>query len=300
MICKVIENLYLGDVQDVMDKYRIERLKNEMKISHILTISSEEIPIERRIDGICYLFLFALDTNVQDMFAENLLARAISYIHTNTKNDDGRVLVHCEAGVSRSVFVIAAYLMQKYQWSAKRAVEYVQKIRPIAQPNDGFIKQLEIFECSDFVADIEIISRRPVYKKWLLTLSSSTVVKNSKSSLMFDVSKDSNSLDSVKYRCRKCRQTIFYDDHIVRHEISKSGTVSGDEVAIVEYCSFIYHVLPMKWMTLEAYRGKIFCLCNEKLGHYDWGGRICDGKDGIPCGTAGTLIFIFMTKLNLK
>ncbi|VDN85956.1 unnamed protein product [Brugia pahangi] len=31
---------------------------------------------------------------------------------------------------------------------------------------------------------------------------------------------------------------------------------------------------------------QISCSCNEKLGHYDWGGRVCEGMSGRPCGTA--------------
>lgn len=37
-----------------------------------------------------------------------------------------------EAGISRSVFVVAAYLMQRLKWSSSKAVEYIQRIRPIA------------------------------------------------------------------------------------------------------------------------------------------------------------------------
>nr|CDQ08451.1 Bm13315 [Brugia malayi] len=42
----------------------------------------------------------------------------------------------------------------------------------------------------------------------------------------------------------------------------------------------------MDWMSLNEHRGKISCSCNEKLGHYDWGGRVCKGMSGRPCGTA--------------
>uniref|UniRef100_A0A915PGN5 protein-tyrosine-phosphatase n=1 Tax=Setaria digitata TaxID=48799 RepID=A0A915PGN5_9BILA len=172
MIDKVIDNLYLGDVQDVINEDRVGLLKMDLKITHILTVAAEGISVEKQIDGICYMFIYAFDIATQDMFAGNLLANSITYISTSTETSNGRALVHCEAGISRSVFIVAAYLMQKFQWSAAKAVEYIQTIRPIAQPNDGFIRQLRIFESCHFVADIQTVSQSSLYKKWLLDISS--------------------------------------------------------------------------------------------------------------------------------
>ncbi|VDM98740.1 unnamed protein product, partial [Onchocerca ochengi] len=93
MIDKIIENLYLSDVHDVLDECRIDRLKNELKITHILTIAAENIPVEKQITGISYMFVFALDMDTQDMFAGDLLANAIIYIKTSIENG-GRILVH--------------------------------------------------------------------------------------------------------------------------------------------------------------------------------------------------------------
>ncbi|VDK69413.1 unnamed protein product [Litomosoides sigmodontis] len=73
MIDKIIENLYLGDVQDVLHEFRIQHIKNELEISHILTVAAESISMEKRIVGISYMFIFALDMDTQDMFAGNLL-----------------------------------------------------------------------------------------------------------------------------------------------------------------------------------------------------------------------------------
>uniref|UniRef100_A0A1I8EU84 protein-tyrosine-phosphatase n=1 Tax=Wuchereria bancrofti TaxID=6293 RepID=A0A1I8EU84_WUCBA len=268
MIDRIIENLYLSDVQDVLNEFRINRLKNELKISHILTVAAESIPVEKQIVGISYTFIYALDTDTQDMFADDLLG----------------ILFH-EAGISRSVFVVAAYLMQKLQWSSTKAVEYIQRIRPIALPNDSFMRQLQIFESCHFIADIQIISQCPLYKNWLLNISSA-------SSARFSLhEKLSYSIDStwsnVEYRCRKCRKILFNDKHIIRHRISTSRNVTDDEETETMDCDFGYFTSPMDWMSLNEHRGKISCSCNEKLGHYDWGGRVCEGMTGRPCGTAG-------------
>jgi protein-tyrosine phosphatase len=55
------------------------------------------------------------------------------------------VLVHCQAGVSRSPSIVMAYLMQRNQMSSTQAYEYVQKYRPQIRPNAGFRRQLDIF-----------------------------------------------------------------------------------------------------------------------------------------------------------
>jgi protein-tyrosine phosphatase len=56
------------------------------------------------------------------------------------------VLVHCQAGVSRSVSIVIAFLMASQKMTAAAALEHVRSRRPIANPNLGFMKQLLIFE----------------------------------------------------------------------------------------------------------------------------------------------------------
>lgn len=58
-----------------------------------------------------------------------------------------KLLVHCHAGVSRSASFIIAYLMQKRIYvTYDEAYEHLKRIRPIVQPNRGFVKQLKTFQ----------------------------------------------------------------------------------------------------------------------------------------------------------
>jgi atypical dual specificity phosphatase len=57
-------------------------------------------------------------------------------------NPEARVLVHCAEGVSRSVSVVAAFLMAQYGWSPKEAISFIKERRMVANPNFGFIQQL--------------------------------------------------------------------------------------------------------------------------------------------------------------
>lgn len=61
------------------------------------------------------------------------------------KATNGRVLVHCVQGVSRSVTVIIAYLIFKEKMTYDEASDLVKRVRGIASPNIGFVIQLMLF-----------------------------------------------------------------------------------------------------------------------------------------------------------
>jgi hypothetical protein len=56
------------------------------------------------------------------------------------------VLVHCAQGRSRSSTLILAYLMSTTPMAYNEALEHVQSKRSMAQPNEGFEKQLKSWE----------------------------------------------------------------------------------------------------------------------------------------------------------
>jgi hypothetical protein len=50
--------------------------------------------------------------------------------------------VHCRYGQSRSVMVVAAYLMFKKGWKRDQTLDFIRSKRPIAAPNDAFLERL--------------------------------------------------------------------------------------------------------------------------------------------------------------
>ena len=58
----------------------------------------------------------------------------------------GRTLIACAAGVSRSTTLVIAYLLKREALSLPLAYTMVKSVRPIVQPNFGFIRQLVEFE----------------------------------------------------------------------------------------------------------------------------------------------------------
>lgn len=76
-------------------------------------------------------------TNIAQYFAPT--NKFIKYVIEKRKQP---VLVHCAAGMSRSVTLTAAYLMDRYGLSAPEAIRLVTQARPCQSINRGFQKQL--------------------------------------------------------------------------------------------------------------------------------------------------------------
>ncbi|XP_049910993.1 dual specificity protein phosphatase 22-B-like isoform X2 [Epinephelus moara] len=70
---------------------------------------------------------------------------SIMFIHESRLKGEG-CLVHCVAGVSRSVTLVVAYIMTVTGRGWVESLAAVRVVRPCAGPNLGFLRQLEEFE----------------------------------------------------------------------------------------------------------------------------------------------------------
>lgn len=66
------------------------------------------------------------------------------------KNANGKVLVHCHAGISRSATICMAYLMSTKRLRMEEAYEFVKSRRRIVSPNFNFMGQLLSYEVELF------------------------------------------------------------------------------------------------------------------------------------------------------
>lgn len=64
----------------------------------------------------------------------------------SVKESGGRVLVHCQAGISRSATICLAYLIHAHRVRLNEAFEFVKRRRHVISPNLGFMGQLLQFE----------------------------------------------------------------------------------------------------------------------------------------------------------
>ncbi|XP_032074348.1 dual specificity protein phosphatase 15 [Thamnophis elegans] len=141
---KILPGLFLGNIVDAKDLDQLS--KND--ITHIVSIHESPQPF---IPGITYLRIVLPDTpeaNIKKHFK-----KCIRFIHS-CRLQGGSCLVHCLAGISRSTTIVLAYLMAVTQLGWLEALEAVKAVRPVANPNLGFRRQLEEFGRSRSVQKI--------------------------------------------------------------------------------------------------------------------------------------------------
>jgi len=71
------------------------------------------------------------------------------------REGQGKVLVHCEAGISRSATICIAYLMCYKRWTLEFAYDFVKSRRNLIAPNLNFMQQLHQFETQLFGPSVE-------------------------------------------------------------------------------------------------------------------------------------------------
>jgi predicted protein tyrosine phosphatase len=81
------------------------------------------------------------DSNIKAHFET-----AHSFIKNALAKENGVVLIHCQAGVSRSSTICISYLMAVEGMSHDAAFAYVKSKRSVINPNPGFRKCLKDFE----------------------------------------------------------------------------------------------------------------------------------------------------------
>nr|XP_057928293.1 dual specificity protein phosphatase 22-B-like [Doryrhamphus excisus]XP_057928294.1 dual specificity protein phosphatase 22-B-like [Doryrhamphus excisus] len=135
-INKVLPDLYLGNIKDARDK----DLLTQHNITHILSIHDTAAPV---LEGITYLCISAADHKKQNLI--QYFKDSIVFIHKSRAKGEG-CLVHCVAGVSRSVTLVVAYIMTVTGRGWVESLAAVRAARPCAGPNLGFLRQLEEFE----------------------------------------------------------------------------------------------------------------------------------------------------------
>ncbi|KRY77059.1 Dual specificity protein phosphatase 19 [Trichinella pseudospiralis] len=116
-------------------------LLQQHRVTHILDLASSFT--NRYADQFIYKRIEIFDcpmANIKRYFNE-----CVDFID-EVRMQNGRVLVHCNAGVSRSPTIVVAYLMKRENYTLENALSFVRAKRPCIRPNNGFMKQLKEFE----------------------------------------------------------------------------------------------------------------------------------------------------------
>lgn len=110
-------------------------------------------------------------------------------------------------GKSRSATVVCAYLMQRYGISPTEALSQIREARPFCEPNDGFMKQLELYHEMQMPDDVE---ETATYQKWIyereVELSRACGQAPEAEKIRFEDEYETNhEAAEFELRCRKCR-----------------------------------------------------------------------------------------------
>ncbi len=117
----------------------------ESNVTRILNVTSTIPNHYQSLDGFLYKQIPVEDNHDVDMIQH--LPDAFRFIE-EAKACGEKVLVHCHAGMSRSVTVILAYLMKYYSHTLESAHEFVKQVKSNISPNFSFMGQLLDYECS--------------------------------------------------------------------------------------------------------------------------------------------------------
>ncbi|MEE6473846.1 hypothetical protein FKM82_010191 [Ascaphus truei] len=135
----ILPFLFLGNEQDAQDLEKMQR----MSIGYVVNVTTH-LPLYHYEKGIFnYKRLPATDSNKQNL--RQYFEEAFEFIEEAHQCGKG-LLIHCQAGVSRSATIVIAYLMKHTRMTMTDAYKFVKGKRPIISPNLNFMGQLLEFE----------------------------------------------------------------------------------------------------------------------------------------------------------
>jgi hypothetical protein len=137
---EITPQLYLGDLTSASQPMADE-LRN-LGITGIINCTMDSSD-DYKHEGIEYIRVAVSDNEYANIML--YFAGCIDFINKHLKSN-GKVLVHCQMGASRSGSVVIAYLMKENKLCLNDAFSFAKKRRCLVSPNTGFWQQLKTFE----------------------------------------------------------------------------------------------------------------------------------------------------------
>lgn len=137
---EILPYLFLGNAENSTDLEALER----HKIRYIINVTPN-LPNAFENEGIGIKYM---QIPIHDHWSQNLASffpDAIAFIDDARQKKQG-VLVHCVAGISRSVTITLAYLMHKLSMPLNDAYDFVRRRKANISPNFNFMGQLLDYE----------------------------------------------------------------------------------------------------------------------------------------------------------
>ncbi|XP_004435067.1 PREDICTED: dual specificity protein phosphatase 21 [Ceratotherium simum simum] len=131
-----------------------------LSANHITTIINVSVEVVNTVyEDIEYVHVPVADSPSSCLYS--FFDSVADHIHS-VEMKQGRTLLHCVAGVSRSAALCLAYLMKYHSMSLLDAHTWTKSCRPIIRPNNGFWEQLINYEFKLFSKNTVQMINSPV------------------------------------------------------------------------------------------------------------------------------------------
>lgn len=163
---EICQGLFLGNQKSAQNPFFIQ----SRKITHIINSASKD----------CTSYAFAGVQHCDIPLSDEINASITPYLSTSVNfikkahQEGGSVLSHCEQGLSRSVSIVIAYLISEKEMTYRSALNKIREVRPQAQPNPTFVKELNEFyllkklqKASELSTNFSFKERFPSDALWL-------------------------------------------------------------------------------------------------------------------------------------
>ncbi|PGH16453.1 hypothetical protein AJ79_01784 [Helicocarpus griseus UAMH5409] len=276
-------------------------LKNA-NITHIVSVL-RLTPDEERFRSFEHLQIPVDDVDDEDILEHFPSTNA--FIKSGLEGGGG-VLVHCAMGKSRSATVCIAFLLHREPGALTppEALEMIRKSRPLCEPNDGFMKQLELYHKMGCPKNV---SGHPLYKRWQYERAVEESIACGRAPevdlVRFEDEEpepiNGNEADqSTEIKCRKCRRKLATMPFIIPHTQENEKRQPRGHSAPEGPCAHIF-LHPLTWMrpslfpepdassTTDEYSytpeaplsGRLTCpnaACGANIGKFAWQGMKCN------------------------
>ncbi|KAJ9095727.1 hypothetical protein QFC20_006594 [Naganishia adeliensis] len=219
---EIVDGLWIGDVVAARDGKALQ----EAGITAILTLLRQKMPPPP--PGI-----LTLPIPIDDTPDADILCHLDGCGEENEKGGKrGAVLVHCQAGMSRSATVVAAYLMKTLNIPPEEAVEMIREKRPVVYPSETFREQLALWYKAKFKASV----RDRDIRQWYMERTAVQVRNNGEleeeatQHMAKYPATPTPSLPPTpvggygkrKIRCKMCRRNLATREHMMDHILDQS------------------------------------------------------------------------------
>lgn len=135
---EILPFLYLGSAAHAVDTEALKKLG----VTAMINCQKQNIR-DVDIDGFKVIQVPIDDNNSANI--KQYFDKVIDFINEE-KRLDGKILVHCKAGISRSATICIAYLINSHGYTFDGAYSFVKSCRNLIGPNLNFLGQLRDYE----------------------------------------------------------------------------------------------------------------------------------------------------------